>query len=240
MQERSVTETVGGLLPFGMCTGAYAWGVIGAARAATEPHYPWNAWTPLAYGVAKGVLIGLLAALCAGLARSLTDDRPAAVFAAALLGGTWCGTVSDLQGAPAPLLYYMDPMPDEQWYGRPLLVEWSTRTLLPAAGCALVLLTVAMADRARQPGGLRPVGAVLLSALAAALLVLPGYAAAGLPEPEGNGDHVNEGGVAGLTVGLLGLLVAVPAVRSLRRVRRESRCRPERPQLSCRAGSGTP
>ncbi|MGW4890788.1 hypothetical protein ACWEQL_00750 [Kitasatospora sp. NPDC004240] len=221
MDNRRIEEAVGGLLPFGMWAGAGCWGLIGAWRAATEDNYAWNLCVPIAYGLVKGLLIGALAAALAGLAWHRAGARPGPVLAGALFGGAWCGTVADLRGAPQPLLYYLPPMADEQWYGRPLLIEWTTRTLLPALCCAVVLLLVTSADRPGRPVRLRDLDTVLLSALGPALLAFPGFAGDGLPEPEGNGDHLNEGVGPILLLWLLGLPVTVLAVGRIRRLRRE-------------------
>jgi hypothetical protein len=144
------------------------------------------------------------------------------VFAAGLSAGLVPGTLRDFLGEPQPrTLYYFDgPRPQSQWYWRPLLSEWLTYTVLPAFGCA-VLLAVGAVVSARSAHRER-FGWVVPALVGAGLLFLPEWAAAGLPEPQGNGDHVNESAGAGLVVLAtgLGLLLSAWAVRSRRGSRR--------------------
>ncbi|MET9658652.1 hypothetical protein [Streptomyces sp. NPDC006510] len=231
---RGERRWVVGVAPWGVAAGAVAWCLAGSRRAAYTENYPWNVWTPIGYGAVKGVFLGLLAGWCAVLvlrvvpaARWREGGRAAAryaglVFAGGLLGGLVPGTVRDFLGEPQPrTLYYFDgPRPESQWYWRPLLSEWLTFTVLPAFGCA-VLLTVGALVSARSSHRER-FGWAVPALVGVGLLVLPHCAAAGLPAPEGNGDHVNESAGAGLVVLAtgFGLLVSAWVVRSRRRARR--------------------
>lgn len=146
----------------------------------------------------------------------------------------------DFLGEPQPrTLYYFDgPRPESQWFWRPLLAEWLTYTVLPAFGCA-VLLTVGAVVSARCSRRDR-FGWAVPALVGVGLLLLPGWAAAGLPEPQGNGDHVNESAGAGLVVLAtgLGLLLSAWAVRSWRGARRP--VGPRAPVLTPARSSPTP
>ncbi|BAJ32603.1 MULTISPECIES: hypothetical protein [Kitasatospora] len=194
---------IAGVVPWGVAAGALAWGLAGAWRAAHTDDYPWNAWTPIGYGAAKGVLFGALAGWCAALALRLTaapkrrpaapERRPVAPMAVgALLGGLAPGSIRDFLGTPQPrtLYYYDQPRPDAEWYGTPLLAEWLTYTVLPALVCVLLLTAGARfsARRARPKSLNWP----LLALTGAGLLLLPVVVSGGAPAPQGNGGHVNE------------------------------------------------
>ncbi|WP_203593231.1 hypothetical protein [Streptomyces sp. SID9124] len=205
-----------GVVPWGVAAGAVAWCLAGCARAARTDGYPWNAWTPIGYGAVRGVFLGLLAGWCAVLGVRLVRGSCAAaraggLFAGGLLGGLVPGSLRDFLGPPQPrTLYYFDgPRPASQWYWRPLLSEWLVHTVLPALGCAVLLTVCALlCSRSSRRESVRwavtaPVGL--------GLLVLPHYAAAGLPAPEGNGDHVNESATAGMAVAATGLALLAAA-----------------------------
>lgn len=115
------------LLCVGIAVGIVSWGAVGAWTAITVGNYPWNKWIPFAYGATKGVLLGLLAA--AGALAVLRTGRRLPVFVLAFVGGGLLGTVRDLLGPPAPMLYFLDPLPAERWY-------WTTM-LLPTIAAAL-------------------------------------------------------------------------------------------------------
>ncbi|MFF3124048.1 hypothetical protein ACFVRD_17210 [Streptomyces sp. NPDC057908] len=219
-----------GVVPWGVAAGAVAWCLAGSRRAAHMENYPWNVWTPIGYGAVKGVFLGLLAGWCAvlslriGRAACRKEDGGAPrfaglVFGGGLLGGLVPGSVRDFMGAPQPrTLYYFDgPRPESEWYWRPLLSEWLTYTVLPALGCA-VLLTAGALVSARSSRR-ESVGWAVPALVGAGLLLLPHYAAAGLPTPQGNGHHVNESASAGLVVLAtgLGLLVSAWVAWSRRR-----------------------
>ncbi|WP_413753807.1 hypothetical protein NRF20_33125 [Streptomyces sp. R-74717] len=211
-----------GVVPWGVAAGAAAWCLAGSRRAAHMENYAWNVWTPIGYGAVKGVFLGLLAGWCAvlslraGRAACRREDSGAArfaglVFGGGLLGGLVPGSVRDFMGTPQPrTLYYFDgPRPESEWYWRPLLSEWLTYTVLPALGCA-VLLTVGALVSARSSRR-ESAGWAVPALVGAGLLFLPHYAAAGLPTPQGNGDHVNESASAGLVVVATGLGLLVSA-----------------------------
>uniref|UniRef100_UPI0038697731 hypothetical protein n=1 Tax=Streptomyces sp. I8-5 TaxID=3104277 RepID=UPI0038697731 len=241
-----------GVAPWGVAAGAVVWCLAGSWRAAHTRNYPWNAWIPVGYGAVKGVFLGLLAGWCAVVVlRIVPVDRWRAgggavarfaglVFAGGLLGGLVPGTLRDFLGEPQPrTLYYFDgPRPESQWFWRPLLAEWLTYTVLPAFGCA-VLLTVGAVVSARCSRRDRS-GWAVPALVGVGLLFLPGWAAAGLPEPQGNGDHVNESAGAGLVVLAtgLGLLLSAWAVRSWRGARRP--VGPRAPVLTPARSSPTP
>ncbi|MFF3390440.1 hypothetical protein ACFYW1_05855 [Streptomyces sp. NPDC002669] len=198
---------------------------MGVWRAARLENYPWNVWTPIGYGAVKGVFLGLLAGGCAVLALRVgrADGSRAGrfaglVFGGGLLGGLVPGTLRDFLGDPQPrTLYYFDgPRPESEWYWRPLLSEWVLCTVLPALGCAVLLTAGALVSvrSVRRESA----GWVVPALVGVALLVLPEWAADGLPGPEGNGDHVNESAAAGLVVLAtgFGLLVTAGVVRSRR------------------------
>ncbi|WP_406015264.1 hypothetical protein OG520_30130 [Streptomyces sp. NBC_00984] len=228
-----------GVAPWGVVGGAVAWCLVGSWRAAHLENYPWNVWTPVGYGAVKGVFLGLLAGWCAvvvvrvapvawwreggGAAARLSG----LVFAGGLLGGLVPGTVRDFMGEPQPrTLYYFDgPRPESEWYWRPLLSEWLTCTVLPALGCAVLLAAGALVSV--RSSRRERFGWVVPALVGVGLLVLPHYAAAGLPEPRGNGDHVDESAAAGLVVLAtgLGLLVSAWVVWSWRRPRRSGELR---------------
>ncbi|WP_326765014.1 hypothetical protein OG978_10940 [Streptomyces sp. NBC_01591] len=204
-------------------------------------NYPWNVWTPIGYGAVKGVFLGLLAGWCAVVVLRVVPVAwwregvgvaagrfAGLVFAGGLVGGLVPGTVRDFLGEPQPrTLYYFDgPRPESEWYWRPLLSEWLTFTVLPAFGCA-VLLAVGALVSVRCSRRER-FGWVVPALVGVGLLFLPDRAAAGVPEPVGNGDHVNESAGAGLVVLAtgLGLLVSAWVVWSRRRPRRSAGPRP--------------
>ncbi|MEV5605866.1 hypothetical protein AB0L33_30965 [Streptomyces sp. NPDC052299] len=206
------------VVPWGVAAGTVAWCVVGGVRAARMENYPWNVWTPIGYGAVKGVFLGLLAGWCAVLGVRIVRrtgggavPRAVSLFAGGLLGGLVPGSLRDFLGPPQPrTLYYFDgPRPGSQWYWRPLLTEWLVHTVLPAVGCA-VLLTVCALLCARSSRRERARWAVPVS-VGLGLLVLPHYAAAGLPAPEGNGDHVNESATAGMAVAATGFGLLVSA-----------------------------
>ncbi|MFF3780563.1 hypothetical protein [Streptomyces sp. NPDC001933] len=224
-----------GVAPWGVAAGAVAWCVAGSWRAAHTQNYPWNVWIPVGYGAVKGVFLGLLAGWCAVVVlRVVPVDRWRAggsgamgryaglVFAGGLFGGLVPGTVRDFLGEPQPrTMYYFDgPRPESEWYWRPLLSEWLTYTVLPALGCAVLLVVGALVS-ARCSYRER-FGWAVPALVGVGLLFLPDWAASGAPEPVGNGDHVNESAGAGLVVLAtgLGLLVSAWGVRSWRRSRR--------------------
>ncbi|WP_327366809.1 hypothetical protein [Streptomyces sp. NBC_01217] len=211
-----------GVVPWGVAAGAVAWCLAGSWRAAHTQNYPWNVWTPIGYGAVRGVFLGLPAGWCAvlglrvGRAARQREDSGAArfarpVFVGGLLGGLVPRSLRDFLGAPQPrTLYHFDgPRPESQWYWRPLLSEWLTYTVLPALGCA-VLLTVGALVSARSPRR-ESVGWAVAGLVGAGLLVLPHFAAAGLPASEGDGGHVNESASAGLVVLATGLGLLVSA-----------------------------
>ncbi|MFI7362599.1 hypothetical protein ACIBO4_10760 [Streptomyces sp. NPDC050149] len=217
-------------MPWAVAAGAIAWGVAGSVRAAHTANYPWNVWTPIGYGAVKGVFLGLLAGWCAVLGvrvgRAVTRTNggtavrcSAPIFAGGLLGGLVPGSLRDFLGPPQPrtLRYFDGPRPASEWYWRPLLSEWLIYTVLPALGCA-VLLTVGAVVCARSSRR-DSAGWVVPALVGTGLLLLPHYAAAGLPAPQGNGDHVNESATAGITVMAtgFGLLVSAWVARSRRR-----------------------
>lgn len=217
-------------MPWAVAAGALAWGVAGSVRAAHMANYPWNVWTPIGYGAVKGVFLGLLAGWCAVLgvragrrthrAKGGTAVRCSVLlFAGGLLGGLVPGSLRDFLGPPQPrtLFYFDGPRPASQWYWQPLLSEWLIYTALPALGCA-VLLTVGAVVCARSSRR-DSAGWVVPALVGTGLLLLPHYAAAGLPAPQGNGDHVNESATAGISVMAtgFGLLVWAWIARSRRR-----------------------
>ncbi|GAA0674783.1 hypothetical protein GCM10010193_29690 [Kitasatospora atroaurantiaca] len=138
------------------------------------------------------------------------------------MGGLAPGTVRDFMGTPKPqTLYYCDqPRPETEWYWRPLLSEWLTYTVLPALGCALVLAVGALVSvRSSRRGR---VGWAVLAVVGVGLLLLPYFATAGLPAPEGNGRHVNESAWACIVVWAAGLGVLVSSTVSLVRLKRSA------------------
>ncbi|MEV6207722.1 hypothetical protein [Kitasatospora sp. NPDC051914] len=194
----SIERRPTGLVPWGVAAGAAAWCLVGWLRSERTENDPWNVWIPIGYGAVKGVLLGLLAGWCAVAAVRLARGRGGGgvAFAGALAGGLLLGTLRDFLGDPQPrtLYYFDDPRPEAEWYWRPLLAEWGTYTVLPALLCALVVLFAARSPRWAAGG------TVALALTGAALLFLPFVAAHGLPEPEGNGEHVNKSAAATLTV----------------------------------------
>ncbi|MGW2083752.1 hypothetical protein [Streptomyces sp. NPDC001880] len=224
MAGRSGRRGATGLVPWGVAAGAVAWCLVGIRRAALLENYPWNVWTPIGYGAVKGVFLGLLAGWCAVVVLRVVPVAwwregggvaaarfAGLVFSGGLLGGLVPGTVRDFMGEPQPrTLYYFDgPRPESEWYWRPLLSEWLMCTVLPAFGCA-VLLAVGALVSVRSSRRER-FGWAVPALVGAGLLVLPHYAAAGLPAPEGSGDHVNESASAGLVVATTGLGLLVSA-----------------------------
>jgi hypothetical protein len=102
-------------LCIGIAVGVIVWGAVGAWTAGTVGNYPWNKWIPIADGAGKGVVLGLLAA-AASLIVSAKGFRTGwrwSVFILAFIGGSLLGTVQDLLGAPAPAVYFAEPLPDE-------------------------------------------------------------------------------------------------------------------------------
>ncbi|MDX3232631.1 hypothetical protein [Streptomyces sp. ME19-01-6] len=218
-----------GVVPWAVAAGSVVWGLAGSRRAEHMANYPWNVWTPIGYGAAKGVALGLLAGWCAiwflRLGKTSTPGGSRAcvaglAFTGGLLAGAAPGTVRDFTGPPQPrTLYYFDePRPDAEWYWRPLLSEWLVHTVLPALGCALALTAAALLS-ARSPRRER-MGWAVLATVGVGLLLLPHFATADLPAPEGSGDHVNESATASLTVWGTGLGVLVGSVVLRRRMRR--------------------
>ncbi len=216
-----------GVVPWGVAAGALAWGLAGNWRADHLLNYPWNVWTPIGYGAAKGVFFGALAGWVAALTLRLigaAERRPFAPTAlAALVAGLLPGSIRDFLGTPQPrTLYYYDwPRPEAEWYWAPLLHEWLTYTVLPALGCALLLATgVRLSARLSPP---KRLNCVLLALTGTVLFFLPAVASAGLPAPEGNGQHVNESFKAGLVVAVVSLGVLTAALISGLRLRHATR-----------------
>ncbi|NRQ36303.1 hypothetical protein HII36_31380 [Nonomuraea sp. NN258] len=190
----------------GIAVGVVAWGAIGAWTAITVGNYPWNQWIPFANGASKGAFLGLFAALISliALAPGFRNGWRWAVFIAAFIGGSLWGTVKDLQGAPAPVLYFAEPLSDEQWYGTTMLLHWAGKIALPAVVCAAILTL--LAARPYRSGQSIAAAAALLCA-GVALLLLPVIASAIAPEAQGNGQHTNEGFLAGLRCWAVGIPV---------------------------------
>ncbi|MEU5640710.1 hypothetical protein [Streptomyces milbemycinicus] len=219
-----------GVVPWAVAAGTLAWGLAGSWRAEHMRNYPWNVWTPIGYGAAKGVVLGLLAGWCAvwflrlGKTSPQPGDSRARMAGLAFTGGLLAaiapGTIRDFTGPPQPrTLYYFDePRPDADWYWQPLLSEWLTYTVLPALGCALALTAaVLLAARSSRRDTL---GWAVLAVVGVGLLLLPHYATAGLPQAEGNGDHVNESATAAMAVWGTGLVVLIGSLVLRRRMRR--------------------
>lgn len=209
--------------------GMLGWGTVGLYRSLTEDTYPWNVWVPFDEGITKGAVIGLFAGVVAVLGRRLGPRGPRALGAYAFAGAVFPGTVAALLGAPQPALYFLEPMPDAQWYGTTMVAYWAVRTLAPALGCALVVAALAWLTR---PGN--GPSRVTSGALIAASFALLRIAYLPIPElPQGSGEHVNEGAIA-----ILGILTVATAcfwsgvVRLLLAWRRDRRAaRAARPDL---------
>ncbi|KAK1178645.1 hypothetical protein B7755_011170 [Streptomyces sp. NBS 14/10] len=222
------TKRPAGVVPWAVAAGTLAWGLAGNWRAEHMRNYPWNVWTPIGYGAAKGVVLGLLAGWCAVWFLRLGRSQPGGsrvrtaslAFTGGLLAGITPGTIRDFTGPPQPrTLYYFDePRPDAEWYWQPLLSEWLTYTVLPALGCALALTAAALLTA--RPSRRDTVGWAVLAVVGVGLLLLPHYATAGLPQAEGNGQHVNESATAAMTVWGTGLAVLVGSVVLRRKMRR--------------------
>ncbi|MFF1870189.1 hypothetical protein [Streptomyces sp. CB03911] len=102
-----------------------------------------------------------------------------------------------------------------------MLSEWLTYTVLPALGCALVLTLGALVSArcARREAA----GCAVLALVGVGLLLIPFFAAAaGLPAPQGNGEHVNQSAWACIVVWTAGLGVLTSAAVSLVRLKRSA------------------
>ncbi|GAA4533296.1 hypothetical protein [Nonomuraea ferruginea] len=207
---RARDSRVWDLLCVGIAVGVVSWGAVGAWTAVTVGNYPWNKWIPFAYGATKGVLLGLLAA--AGALAVLRTGRRLPVFVLAFVGGGLLGTVRDLLGPPAPMLYFSDPLPAERWYWTTtMLLHWAGKVALPAVVCAAALTL--LAARPYRPRQSTAAGAALLLA-GFALLLLPTIASSLAPEIQGNGEHTNQEVWAFLRCWALGMpVLAAGAVR---------------------------
>ncbi|GAA2071017.1 hypothetical protein GCM10009780_02640 [Actinomadura alba] len=206
-----------GLSSVGAAVGAVAWGCVGVWRAGHEDNLPWNQTNPIAYGASKGIILGALAGLFATLFVRWFGRTPlwAAVgaFVGGLLGGALLGTWRGLRGPPDPILYYMDPMPAEQWYWSLMLQHWAARTILPAAACAMALAIVAW-SRSRWSWRPRPIAVstgLLWLAVSLGMFVLPSVIAYE-GTIEGNGEHVNESAIAAFTAWLMALIALIVGV----------------------------
>ncbi|MET7336021.1 hypothetical protein [Nonomuraea sp. NPDC005650] len=185
-------QRVWDVLCIGIAVGVVVWGAVGAWTAITVGNYPWNKWIPFANGASKGVVLGVLAA-AAVLIVSVRGFRTGwrwSVFISTFIGGSLLGTMQDLRGAPAPALYFAEPLSDERWYGTTMLLHWAGKVALPAvvSAVALTLLTARPYRRGQSVSS----GATLLFA-GIALLLLPVIASHLAPEVQGNGQHANEG-----------------------------------------------
>ncbi|MGI5489383.1 hypothetical protein [Microtetraspora malaysiensis] len=204
---RNQDERVWDVLCVGIAVGVVAWGAIGAWTAITVGNYPWNKWIPFANGASKGVILGLLAAT-ASLIVSVRGFRTGwrwPVFITAFIGGSLLGTVQDLLGAPAPAVYFAEPLPDERWYGTTMLLHWAGKVALPAVVCA-VALTLLTARPYRWGQSVASSATLLFAGIA--LLLLPEIASALAPDIQGNGQHVNEGPWASIRC----WIVAIPVL----------------------------
>ncbi|GAT69004.1 hypothetical protein PS9374_04669 [Planomonospora sphaerica] len=183
-------ERVRDLFSVAIAVGVLAWGAVGAWTAVTVGNYPWNKWIPFANGASKGVVLGVLAATAVAVvsAKGFRTGWRWAVFTGAFIGGGLLGTLRDLQGAPASVLYFAEPLSDERWYGTTMLLHWAGKVALPAAVCALVLTL--LAARPYRPGQSTASSTALVLA-GIALLLLPVIASSLAPDPQGNGEHVN-------------------------------------------------
>ncbi|MFI7422744.1 hypothetical protein [Nonomuraea sp. NPDC049684] len=192
------------VLCVGIAVGVVAWGAIGAWTAITVGNYPWNKWIPFANGASKGAFLGLLAALISLIpsAKGFRNGWRWTVFVAAFIGGSLLGTVQDLLGAPAPAVYFMDALSDEQWYGMTMLLHWAGKVALPAVVCAVILTT--LAGRPYRPRQSIAFSAALFLA-GVTLLLLPVIASTLAPEIQGNGQHANEGPWAGMRCWAVGI-----------------------------------
>jgi len=196
------------VLCIGIVVGVVTWGAVGAWTAVTVGNYPWNTWIPFANGATKGVVLGLLAAAASLIvsARGLRTGWRWSVFTLAFIGGSLLGTVRDLLGAPAPALYFAEPLPDERWYGATMLLHWAGKVALPAVVCAAALtLLTARPYRPRQSIA----SSAALFVAGVTLLLLPMIASALAPEVQGNGQHANEGVWAGIRCWLVGIPVMI-------------------------------
>lgn len=194
------------VLCVGIAVGVVAWGAIGAWTAIAVGNYPWNKWIPFANGASKGVVLGLIAA-AASLVVSAKGFRTGwrwSVFIIAFIGGSLLGTVKDLLGAPAPAVYFAEPLSDERWYGTTMLSHWSGKVALPAVVCA-VTLTLLAARTYRPRQSIASSAALVLAGVA--LLLLPLVASTLAPEIQGNGQHANEGALAGIRCWIIGVPV---------------------------------
>ncbi|GAA2298451.1 hypothetical protein GCM10010149_54000 [Nonomuraea roseoviolacea subsp. roseoviolacea] len=200
----------------GVAAGVVAWGAIGARTALTVGNYPWNKWIPFANGASKGVLLGLLAAACVLLVSLLAAPLVSAgalrtgwrwtVFTGAFIGGGLVGTVRDLLGAPAPVLYFAESLSDERWYGTTMLLHWAGKVALPAVACAATL-TLLAALPYRRGQSLAASAALMVAGLA--LLLIPLIATALAPEMQGNGRHADEGFLATVRCWVVGVPVSL-------------------------------
>ncbi|NAS24163.1 hypothetical protein GT755_21020 [Herbidospora sp. NEAU-GS84] len=202
---------IGNLLATGIASGAAAWGAVGAWTALTVGNYPWNQWIPFANGVSKGVVLGLLAGGAAAVAAA-TGARTWIVFLTAFAGGVWHGTYNDVQGSPAPIIYYVPAMPADEWFGTTMLVHWATKEVPPAVVCAAAI-TLLAARGHRRAQSIGAGSALVLTAIA--LFLIPVIAADLAPTVQGNGQHVNQGAYAHLRCWFIALPVLVAGARRL-------------------------
>ncbi|MBC6460773.1 hypothetical protein HKK72_23245 [Actinomadura sp. HBU206391] len=207
----------GVLSSVGATVGVVAWGSVGVWRAGHEDNNPWNQTNPIAYGASKGIILGTLAGLFAALVVRRLGRTPlraaAAAFAGGLLGGALLGTLRGLRGPPDPILYFMDPMPDEQWYWSLMLQHWAARTILPAVACAVALAVVAWSSSRWlwRPRQIAVSTGLLWLAVSLGMFVLPSVIAYD-GTIEGNGEHVNESAIAALTAWLMALIALIVGV----------------------------
>jgi hypothetical protein len=194
------------VLCVGIVVGIVAWGAVGAWTAITVGNYPWNTWIPFANGASKGVVLGLLSATASlvVVAMGFPIRWRWSVFILAFIGGSLLGTVQDLRGAPAPALYFAEPLSDERWYGTTMLLHWAGKVALPAVVCA-VALTLLTARSYRRRQSVASSAALLIAGVA--LLLLPTIAEHLAPEVQGNGQHANEGVYAGIRCWIIGFPV---------------------------------
>ncbi|GAA3246537.1 hypothetical protein [Nonomuraea helvata] len=203
---RDQDERIWDVLCVGIAVGVVAWGAIGAWTAIAVGNYPWNKWIPFANGASKGVVLGLLVATASLIvsAKGLRTGWRWSVFILALVGGSLLGTVQDLRGAPAPALYFAEPLSDERWYGTTMLLHWSGKVALPAVVCA-VALTLLAARPYRPRQSIASSAALVFAGVT--LLLLPVIASDLAPEIRGNGQHANEGVWAGTRCWFVGIPV---------------------------------
>lgn len=210
----------------GIAVGVVVWGAIGAWTAITVGNYPWNAWIPFTDGASKGAVLGLLAAACLiASTRGFQTGWRWYVVIAVFAGGSLPGTVRDLLGAPAPAVYYAEPLSDERWYGTTMLLHWAGKVALPAVVCAVVLTL--LAARPYRPRQSIASSATLFFA-GVALLLLPMIASALAPDIQGNGAHANEGAGAAMRCWAVGIPVLMAGLVRLALLRARP-WKPDRP-----------